>query len=104
MREGQLQCRTQNHPSRPNRFPFMPGPCLARNQAQNGYFVKRLIAFISTVYGGQFFPIEARRPSSIRPNAHAMMIGANRAPKPGSPEENFLSNMLQELLVGFAYS
>ena len=53
-------------------------------------FVKRLIAFISIVYGGQFFPIEARGPSSIRLNAHALTIGANRAPKPLSPEENLV--------------
>jgi hypothetical protein len=52
----------------------MPEPCLARNQAQNGYFVKRLIAFISNVYGGQILPVEVRGPSSIRPNAHAMMM------------------------------
>src|SRR6266478_654626 len=43
-------------PPRPNHFPFMPEPCPARNQAPNGHFVKRLIAFISNVYGAQFFP------------------------------------------------
>src|SRR5229473_3772483 len=76
-------------PPRPNHFPFMPEPCPARNQAPNGHFVKRLIAFISNVYSGQFFPIKVPGQPSIRPDIHAVMIGANRAPKlafpPGKP-------------------
>jgi hypothetical protein len=82
----------------------MPEPCLARNQAQNGYFVKRLIAFISNVYGGQFCPVEARGPSSIRPNDHALLLGANRAPKLRSAWQNALWDMFQEQLHGFPYS
>jgi hypothetical protein len=59
----------------------MPEPCLARNQAQNGYFVKRLIAFISNVYGGQILPIEVRGPSFDQAERPRHDDGANRAPK-----------------------
>src|SRR5260370_19877792 len=88
MQEGQFPYPARPPKSRrrdPNHFPFMPEPCPTRNQLQNGHFVKRLIAFISNVYSGQFFPIKVPGHSSIRPDIHAVMISSNGAAKLAFP-------------------
>src|ERR1700737_4939433 len=83
MQEVQLQCRPQSkrtHRRDPSPSHFVRLSCLARRRAHNGYFGKRLIAFISTIYAQAVLPVEVSGYSSMLPKAYALTIGANRAP------------------------